>query len=447
MRFLKFTAVLSLVALMVIGCGDGSLVPGNNGGNEQATTGKLSIASLQVDCRIDERDPEVGLNSATRATRSEANTDNFFCEIVNEQNEVVKSFLFAERPTEDIELPTGSYIFKIRSHNEIAGAAWDAPVYGTEKVFKIVRNEKTTLSQLVCSLLNIKVSVTYAQDLRERLGAKTKTTVTVGENSLVFDLNEERAGFFFAPQESNTIHLSINGTYAADLVNYKDVNMTKKVENVRAGEHSKVHFYLEHAAEGNINVSVEIKDWITDEVVPCDVSDLVTEEEWTENEGGNQGGNEGGEAEKPEVEDPSIIWEGHDISKREQVVPGLDVNIVVESSKGIKEFVVKIVSETLTASELATNNLCDTMNLCYPDQSFDSTTGNIIDVTQPLTDLGFVVGDQVINQSYVRLSISTFMGILSSVSGTSAKNHDFVLTVTDNEGNTTVKTLMLKTGN
>lgn len=444
MKLFKFSALLSLVALMVIGCAGEhlSVDPGEN--NEQATVGKLSIASLVVDCRIDENDPEVGLNSVRSATtRSEVNTDNFLCEIINENNEVVMSFTLAERPTEDVELPTGGYIFKIKSQTEIPGAEWDSPVYGAANAFKIVRNETTTLSEIVCSLLNIKVSVTYAGDLLERLGKSTKTTVSVGENSLVFDLNESRAAFFYAPLESNTINLSINGTYAADLVNYKDVNMTKKVEGVRAGEYSKIHFYLEHAAEGEIKMSVEIKDWITDEPVLCDVSDVVTETEWTDNGGGNEGDNEG---DTPGVEDPSIIWEGHDISVREQVVPGLDVNIVVESSKGIKEFIVKIISETLTASELATNNLCDTMNLCYPDQSFDSTTGTIIDVTQPLTDLGFVVGDQVINKSYVRLSISTFMGILSSVSGSDAKNHDFEIKVTDNEGNTTIKTLMLKTG-
>jgi len=38
------------------------------------------------------------------------------------------------------------------------------------------------------------------------------------------------------------------------------------------------------------------------------------------------------------------------------------------------------------------------------------------------------------------------MGMLKGVSGADLKHHDFVLTVTDNEGNTTVKTLMLQTG-
>ena len=60
--------------------------------------------------------------------------------------------------------------------------------------------------------------------------------------------------------------------------------------------------------------------------------------------------------------------------------------------------------------------------------------------------LGFAVGDEVVNKTFVKLSITQFMGVLVGVSGSDLKNHDFVLTVVDNEGNTTVKTLMLQTG-
>ena len=87
------------------------------------------------------------------------------------------------------------------------------------------------------------------------------------------------------------------------------------------------------------------------------------------------------------------------------------------------------------------------LNICYPKQSYDSRTPeNFIDVEEPLRGLGFAVGEDVVNKTFVKLSITQFMGVLSAVSGTSLKNHDFVITLTDNEGNTTVKTLMLQTG-
>ena len=222
--------------------------------------------------------------------------------------------------------------------------------------------------------------------------------------------------------------------------------MNKEVLNVKAGQHSKIHFYIEHAAEGNINVGVTIRDWVTDEIIPCNVADKVVEEEWTD--GGNNGDNEGGN-DDPEstVEDPSIVWDGHDISQREQIVGGLDVDLLISASKGIKEFYVKIESASLTPVELAAVGLCDILNLCYPNQSYDSNNpGVFIDVEEPLRGLGFAVAEEVVNKTFVKLSITQFMGVLQAVSGNDLKNHDFVLTVVDNEGNTTVKTLMLQAG-
>ena len=440
MKFVKFT-VAALFAALMVGCGSEGL---ENHEQEIANKGKLSIEALTLDCRIDESDPDMGILS-TRATRGSVDVTNFDCSIINEENEVVISFKYGERPTEAIELETGDYIFKIVS-GEVPGAAWDTPVYGANKAFKIVRNETTTISEIVCSLMQIKVSVTYAADLLERLGKQTLTTVSIGENSLEYAITEERAGFFLAPNASNTINLNIKGTYAADKQNFKAIEMNKEVLNVKVGQHSKIHFYIEHASNGNINVGVTIRDWVTDEIVPCNVADLVKEEEWTD--GGNQGGNEGGnDTPVTPTEDPSIVWDGHDISQREQITAGLDVDLLISASKGIKEFYVKIESASLTPVELAGVGLCDILNLCYPQQSYDSNNpGVFIDVEEPLRGLGFAVAEEVVNKTFVKLSITQFMGVLQAVSGTDLKNHDFVLTVVDNEGNTTVKTLMLQTG-
>lgn len=434
-------AVVALFAALLMGCNGEKLTFGNEQGDATNNKGYLSLAELTVDCRIDDNDPEVGVLS-TRATRTSVDVSNFDCSIINDQNEVVKSFKFSERPTEAMELATGDYIFKMVS-GEVPGAAWECPVYGATKPFKIVRNETTPLSEIVCSLMQIKVSVSYSTDLLERLGKLTLTTVSVGDNSLEYSLEEKRAGFFLAPSVNNTIHLRISGTYAADkdLENGKIIEMNKEVRDVKMGQHSKIHFYIEHAAEGNVKVGVTVRDWVTDEIVPCNVADIVKEEEWTEN------GGEGGNDTPATPEDPSIVWDGHDISKREPVVDGLSVDLLISASKGIKEFLVEINSGSLTPSELANSSLCNVLNLCYPNRSYDSSNPEVfIDVETPLRDLGFAVGDEVLNKTFVRLSITQFMGVLKAVSGTNLKNHDFVLTVTDNEGNTTVKTLMLQTG-
>ena len=438
MKLVKFTVVALFAALLAVGCAGEKISFSDEGGNTISNKGYLSVSELTIDCRIDENQPDGGVTPSVRATRSAVDVNNFDCSIINENNEVVMSFKYAERPTEVVELAAGDYIFKIQS-DEVPGAAWESPVYGTSKAFKIVRNETSSISEVVCSLMQIKVTITYSPDLLERLGAKTITTAKVGNNSLEFPLTEGRAGYFLAPQVSNTIKLIIEGTYAADKTNFKEVVMNKEVRNVKAGQHSKIHFYIEHASEGNIEVGVTIRDWVTDEAIPCNVADAVKEEEWKENTG-----NEGGDT----VEDPNIVWDGHDISKREQIVAGLSVDLLITASKGIKELTCEIDSASLTPAELAGTGLCNLLNLCYPALSYDTRNPEaFIDVEGPLRGLGFAVAEEVLNQTFVKLSITQFMGVLQAVSGSDLKHHNFVLTVTDNEGNTTVKTLMLQTGN
>ena len=116
------------------------------------------------------------------------------------------------------------------------------------------------------------------------------------------------------------------------------------------------------------------------------------------------------------AEDPSIIWDNHDITKREQIVAGLDVDLLVSATKGIKEFTVEIKSASLTPDELAGTGLCNVLNICYPKQSYDSRNPEIfIDVEEPLRGLGFAVGSDVVNKTFVKLSITQFMGVLQAV--------------------------------
>lgn len=442
MKFAKFTVAALFAALLSVSCAGEKISFGNGDNSTISSKGYLSISNLTIDCRIDEKEPDTGVNP-TLATRTSVDVNNFDCSIINEEGVVVKFFKYSERPTEAIELETGDYTFKIQS-GEVPGAAWESPVYGATRLFKIVRNETTPISEVVCSLMQIKVTITYDPELMARLGEETTTTAKVGENSLVFSMTENRAGFFLAPQVNNTIELNISGTYAADKINFNLVKMNKQVRNVTAGQHSKIHLYIAHAAEGNINAGdIVIRDWVTDEVIPCNVADAVTEEEWKEDTGGDEGG------ESPTA-DPSVVWLGYNLSEWVTIEKGSSGEIattgeiMVYASKGIKELIVQIESNVLTPSLLGMIGLADVMNITYPERSYDSSNPErVIDAelmkSMLSSEFDFPICDEVIGKTQVPFSITKFMGALNIEPG----NHKFHFTAIDNEDNKVVASLWL----
>ena len=143
---------------------------------------------------------------------------------------------------------------------------------------------------------------------------------------------------------------------------------------------------------------------------------------------------------------PSIVWTGYNIDNRYEMTDDMTVDIVVTAAAGVKSFNVVIVSDTLTPSELANVGLCDNINLVNPEQSTDST-GVMTDMSgmeQSLNNLGFPTGNAVLNQTSIAFSITDFLPLLSF---TGTGEHNFIMTVTDNNDETTVKTLMLKKSN
>ena len=560
----------AFAAAMLAGCVNDDLHIENR--NDSAVKGYLSLAGLNVECVIDHKSSHEGIDPASRATRAdgEPNIDTFDCSILDATGAtVIKSFKYGERPTENIELDKGNYIFKMQS-GEVQGAAWEAPVYGVAEPFTISGKEVTTLSNLVCRLLNIQVSVSYAADLRAALSDDTTTTVKVDTNSLVYALTETRSGYFLAPNATNDIKVTVQGSYTAegkDTPSKFEMNAT--IKGVKAGQYRDITLVIEYSTEGNIVIKATIDGWVEDEEITCDFSTLIAEDiidddekrpsiVWLNNdidtpitlsadkfdERGNclvnfyidviaertiaalnvdiastnsdfitslgdynipssfdmcNAGSataslkimgyavnsevagkdkvsydltaqmkqikdfagthtfkitakdaKGGTTEKTltivipgEQSGPSIVWKGYDISQRYEIVDGMTVDITAAAASGIKSFTVQIVSDTLTPSELANVGLCDNLDLVSPEKSSDST-GKMTDMSsieQSLNNLGFPTRDAVLNQTEVSFSITQFLSLLSF---TGNGQHNFIMTVTDNNGDTTVKTLMLE---
>ena len=127
---------------------------------------------------------------------------------------------------------------------------------------------------------------------------------------------------------------------------------------------------------------------------------------------------------------PQIIWVGYDIDKRQTYVAGMTCNLNVKAPLTIADFNVKIISATLTPEELSSVGLAGEFSLVNDTQFHEALSG-----------LGFPVGDAVYGKSELNLSISNFLGVLAMLG---PGEHDFEMSVTDMEGNTTTKTVMFR---
>lgn len=127
---------------------------------------------------------------------------------------------------------------------------------------------------------------------------------------------------------------------------------------------------------------------------------------------------------------PRIVWVGYDIDKQQTYVAGMTCDLKVTAPLTIADFKVKIISATLTPEELAGVGLAGEFSLVNDTQFFES-----------LKNLGFPIGDEVAGKSELDLSITNFLGVLNMLG---AGEHNFEMSVTDAEGNTTTKTVMMR---
>lgn len=129
---------------------------------------------------------------------------------------------------------------------------------------------------------------------------------------------------------------------------------------------------------------------------------------------------------------PQIIWVGYNIDERQTITSDTTCKIRVVAPLAIKDFEIEIKSNTLTPEELAGVGLASEFSLVTSTDMHESLAG-----------LGFPVGDDVYGQTLIaedKLDITSFLSILSMLG---PGDHDFVMTVTDMEGNVTTKTVMM----
>lgn len=199
-------------------------------------------------------------------TRATAAGDNYTVLILDaEGNEIVnKTYKEVKANDDKISIPAGEYTLVARSTAEEAPVAeFEQPVYGVTKAFTIEAGMTTSIGELVCTLVQCKVTVAYSDDFLSAVTGAGSTKVTVKSGyPLEYVLNadgtyDQSAGYFAV--EGNTMEVVFSGN-----INGKSAKMTKSFTNIAPKQWRQVKFIQKTNEQGQATFDIVIQDLIND---------------------------------------------------------------------------------------------------------------------------------------------------------------------------------------
>lgn len=424
MKKIFYIALTAVLGLAGTSCDREKLTYDSEPREISGKTGPLDLSSFDAIPNNDIKETEK--KPVSRAV----GTGGFTVQIFRSDNgseTLEKKWKYSETP-EIVTLNVGNYNLKVFSH-EVQPSEWEKPYYYADKTFSIEENRVTQIDTLVCTLQNIKVSVSYSEDLKTLMGEDCKVSVTVGKGALDFMKEESRAGYFRADEESNLLIATFSGT----IDGYEEVNRIQ-VDIVKAGEWRKIHYDIKRpepgSKTGGVTPSVTLD-------ASCEIIDhfgnVTIDEEVIEDPNPIDPGTGPDPGPDPQPTDaPKITSSTIKLGTPVTVTEGLQVIVDITSSdkNGLTGLVVDIESPTLTPDELAGMGLASHLDLVNPG-----------DLKTAIEGLGFPTGSNVLNQSKVTFDISDFMPLLGLLG---AGPHNFIIKATDAQG-TTTETLILVT--
>ena len=186
---------------------------------------------------------------ATLLTKAAVVDESLQVAIVKADGDTLKVYqdYLREVKGERLILPVGTYTVAVSSNHD-GKAHWETPFYaGSEEV--TVKQGEIANVKVTCTIANTKVSVKYADTMREYF-SDYQTTVSNGSGKLVYTRDEYRSGYF-AP-EKLTVQL--------DLVN-RDGNpfsLKRVYPDVQPQSHYTFAFKLNTEGEGDTDAGMDM---------------------------------------------------------------------------------------------------------------------------------------------------------------------------------------------
>ncbi len=440
MKF-KYQAALLTIALSLASCtGD---EPFKNANTEDGAMGSVNKPGVVVN------NADVVINNAENVvkdggSRASYPINDFLLDFYKDGAETpYTSYVYKDMPGA-VTLPEGNYIVKVRSH-EVKKAEWDKPYFtGTSDQFTITAGNITELNPIKCVFSSLKVSIVFGPKLREVMGNDVRVTVVANdEGELVYNANSG-AGYF-AVNGSTTLVATFSGT-----VNGKHEEVVRAYDGVEQGQHRIITYELGgklpqpsgSVAPTHVAIEVSYTEENLDGSVDPGNEDVINDGEETP----------GTLPEIPNPDDPDnpdnpdnpdkptdpitfggTLYDGIRVTGSELLGKGgytVDINV----PNKISDVIVEIQSEDgLTPVTLTSVGLTNKFSLVNPGEYEEKIIG-----------LGFPVKNNVFGQTNIHVDITPFMepGLLKALNGGNNTN-TFILTVSDQAGNTKVLTFTI----
>lgn len=403
-------------------------------------TGYLSMAGMtmrviyddQTDTQPDDTSSET-VKPQTRAEEAQPDVDEFIVEIFDAEGTTVYKDTYANLQTETaatdgkMELPTGSYKLEVRSEEPSSKLAdWDHPVYFAARDFAIEKNEDTVLEEIVCTLSNIKVTLTCSKDLADQFTAETISTISLGETPMVFAKGETRAAYFTSLAELNTLKFNLTGAFAD--TPETPLQFNKEIPNVKAGQWRKITLVITYADKGGIKFDIDVKNFIMDEEIRIDGTANVWEPVFEEG---------------PDPLAPAIEWPGHDLTEPFRITSSM----FDADGKCTEPFALNLTApngiESLVLTFSSTNSaFMDALTEIQIPHSLDLCATTQGPAYAILSGFGLPLGDKLRGATSKQFDIAGQIPMLYADPGFEG-THTFACTLTDAKGLSTSAELRL----
>lgn len=412
----RFLSLILLASAMMTSCNEDTF---NYGGEEQVKFGTLSFAG---ELTIDEN-----VEIVTRAGEE----DNYSVLIYNSEDVLCLDTTYGailNNSQGEVLLPEGTYTVVAQSAKSVPAAAFETPIYGvTKENVEIKAGEVTPIGELVCKLVQCKVSVAYNDDFLAMVAGNCTTTVTIGgelEFPMTYDSStgktsyKKENGFFEVNNgENTTMEVKFSGLMNVD-GEVKTQRMTKAFENIQPATWRQITFVKKIDEEGNATFDIEISNYVEDSTLGEDVTG--SEESIGEDPNAPQG--DGGieliSTCEFDITQPIVIPAMSDPTDASTMNMVLTMQANVPN--GVRKFIVTISSD----------------NSAF-DGALDLVGGPVVDLVNPseaamgIFDIvPFPHGEELIGMTEVNFDLSKAQQPILGFPG----NHTFVMSVVDQKG-------------